>query len=618
MRKFVERRLSGCRGLLLLLLLWATAACRDAERPPAQIVFPTPTPTPLGYFAGTPQPGGVWTRLLSANPLNFNPLLAADSASTAVHAMLYPVLVRRDAVTGQYGAALAERWETSADGLTWTFYLRAGVLWSDEEAVDAEDFKFTYEALRLSTLDSPYRQLVEPIAAIEVVNPLTVRVVLRNVQCDLLERLRVGWLPSHRFAADFSDLDSNTFNQAPDLSAGPFLLQSYIPDDSVVLRRNPSYWQGPPLIERMVYRIVPDAEERLRLLLAGELDESPLTPDQLIDLLEMPALKVAKNPVDAYDFLAFNLANPVSPQRGLREDGALQVQDPHPLLAERAVRQAAAHAIDYTGIVNAIYLGQAYPLAANVLPIVPWAFDPALSIPEYSPDRARALLEASGWIDLNRDGIREKEIQILRLTLIVPEVNPYYLRIAEIVRDQLNAVGFDIRLQPLSTSAFTQQLFGQRYDLALSGWAALGVDPDDHELWQAAFDRPGSGFNFTSYQNPQRPSTGRSSVFCTRISLICFWRASCKIQPTRRVGGGSTLARGIFTTTCRPGTSFHEGQAGALVRLDAREQPGRPPAGVLAASTGEFCQDRRGHRAALQLGPKSCETRMDRIQTKRF
>lgn len=502
MRKFVERRLSGCRGLLLLLL-WATAACRDAERPPAQIVFPTPTPTPLGYFAGTPQPGGVWTRLLSANPLNFNPLLAADSASTAVHAMLYPVLVRRDAVTGQYGAALAERWETSADGLTWTFYLRAGVLWSDEEAVDAEDFKFTYEALRLSTLDSPYRQLVEPIAAIEVVNPLTVRVVLRNVQCDLLERLRVGWLPSHRFAADFSDLDSNTFNQAPDLSAGPFLLQSYIPDDSVVLRRNPSYWQGPPLIERMVYRIVPDAEERLRLLLAGELDESPLTPDQLIDLLEMPALKVAKNPVDAYDFLAFNLANPVSPQRGLREDGALQVQDPHPLLAERAVRQAAAHAIDYTGIVNAIYLGQAYPLAANVLPIVPWAFDPALSIPEYSPDRARALLEASGWIDLNRDGIREKEIQILRLTLIVPEVNPYYLRIAEIVRDQLNAVGFDIRLQPLSTSAFTQQLFGQRYDLALSGWAALGVDPDDHELWQAAFDRPGSGFNFTSYQNPQ-------------------------------------------------------------------------------------------------------------------
>jgi hypothetical protein len=58
MRKFAERRRSWCRGLLLLLL-WATAACRDAGRPPAQIVFPTPTPTPLGYFAGTPQPGGV-------------------------------------------------------------------------------------------------------------------------------------------------------------------------------------------------------------------------------------------------------------------------------------------------------------------------------------------------------------------------------------------------------------------------------------------------------------------------------------------------------------------------------------------------------------------------------
>jgi peptide/nickel transport system substrate-binding protein len=136
-------------------------------------------------------------------------------------------------------------------------------------------------------------------------------------------------------------------------------LQSYIPGDSVVLRRNPSYWQGPPLIDRIVYRIVPDAEERLRLLLAGELDESPLTPDQLMNLLEMPTLKVTKNPVDAYDFLAFNLANPVPPQRGLREDEALQAQDPHPCWRSGPFVRLQPIRIDYNGIVNAIYLGQA-------------------------------------------------------------------------------------------------------------------------------------------------------------------------------------------------------------------------------------------------------------------
>jgi len=484
-------------------MLTALVGCSQNPAPERTFVFPTPTPTPIGYLSGTPQPGGVWTRALSANPINFNPLLAADNASSAIHAMLYPSLVRQDPLTGQYGSAgaMAERWELSPDGRTWTFYLRPGVTWSDGEAVNAYDFQFTYDAIRFGGIDSPHQRLVRQIESIEVVNPLTVRVTFSEERCDALSLLRVGWLPSHRFAEDFSNVTSNFFNQSPDVSAGPFIFQSYIPNDGVVLQRNSRYWQGAPLMERMVFRIVPEAEERLSLLLNGAIDETPLTPDQLIPLLDAPQIKVASGAIDAYDFIAVNLANPASPQRGLSEEGALLFQEPHPLLNERAVREAMAHAIDYRGIVSAIYLDQAYPLAANVLPIVPWAFHSALEQRTYSPDQARSILENSGWIDLNRDGIREKDIRILRLTLIVPQVNPYYMRIAEIIRDQLNSVGFDIRLQPLASAAFTRQLLSQRFDLALSGWTNFGIDPDDHELWQAETDRPGSGFNFVSYQN---------------------------------------------------------------------------------------------------------------------
>jgi peptide/nickel transport system substrate-binding protein len=488
----------------ILLAMIALVGCgQSTTQERTTFVFPTPTPTPFGYFAGTPQPGGVWTRALSANPVNFNPLLAADHASSAVHAMLYPSLVRQDPVTGQYGSvgAMAERWDLSSDGRTWTFYLRPGVAWSDGEAVDAYDFKYTYDAIRFGNIDSPHQRLAAPIESIEIVNPLTVRVAFNEERCDALSLLRVGWLPGHRFAEDFSDVGSAFFNQSPDVSAGPFIFQSYIPNDSVVLRRNSRYWQGAPLMERMVFRIVPNAEERLSLLLSGALDETPLTPDQLIPLLDAPQIKVASGAIDAYDFIAINLASPASPQRGLSDEGVLLFQDPHPLLSERAVRESMAHAIDYRGIVSAIYLDQAYPLAANVLPIVPWAFDASLEQRTYSPDLARSILENSGWIDINRDGIREKDIHALRMSLIVPESNPYYTRIAEIVRDQLNSVGFDIRMQSLAPSVFTRQLLSQRFDLALSGWTDFGVDPDDHELWQAATDRPGSGFNFVSYQN---------------------------------------------------------------------------------------------------------------------
>jgi len=489
---------------LALALLFALAGC--GQRPAAAtFVFPTPTPTPIGYLSGPPTPGGVWTRAIDANPTSFNPILAADSASTAVHAMLYPSLVRPDPITGQPGAAgaMAERWEISEEGRVWTFYLRPGVTWSDGEAVDANDFRFTYEAIRAAGADSPYIRLAEPIEAIEIVNPLTVRVRLSEPRCDVLSLLHVPWLPSHRFAEDFSDLTTNFFNQSPDVSAGPFIFQGYIPNDSVVLRRNARYWQGAPLIERMVFRILPDPDERLRLLLADAIDETVLTPDQLLNLLDAPQIKVASGPLDAYDFVAINLANPAAPQRGLTEDGALLFQDPHPVLGDPLVRKAMAHAIDVRGIVAAVYLNQAYPLAANVLPIVPWAFDPTLEPATYNPDLARSILENNGWIDLNRDGVREKGIRTLRLNLIYVEDNPSYQRIAQMVRDQLNAVGFDIRLQPLQVTSFTRQLLGQRYDLALTGWKDIGTDPDDHELWMAEMDRPGSGFNFVSYQNPR-------------------------------------------------------------------------------------------------------------------
>jgi peptide/nickel transport system substrate-binding protein len=89
------------------------------------------------------------------------------------------------------------------------------------------------------------------------------------------------------------------------------------------------------------------------------------------------------------------------------------------------------------------------------------------------------------------------------LQLIVAKGNTIQEQLADLVQDQLNSVGFDITVTPLDPPALAAQLLGQRYDLAVTGWTELGADPNDDWLWAPVYDRPASGFNFVSYQNPE-------------------------------------------------------------------------------------------------------------------
>jgi ABC-type transport system substrate-binding protein len=84
---------------------------------------------------------------------------------------------------------MAERWESSPDGLTWTFYLRDGVIWSDGDPVDVNDFKFIYDALMSDQVESPHRAIAAQIESVEVVDSLTVVVKYKEVRCDALQTL---------------------------------------------------------------------------------------------------------------------------------------------------------------------------------------------------------------------------------------------------------------------------------------------------------------------------------------------------------------------------------------------------------------------------------------------
>lgn len=462
-----------------------------------QEVVVTATPLP-------PQEGGIFIEASLSDASILNPILYNDSASFDVIYNIFPSLLGQDPHTGEFvPTEMAESWEVSDDGLVWTFHLRDDVVWSDGEPVDAEDFKFTYDAIASENVETPRKSNVEFIESIETPDPQTVVVTFTEVKCDALVDVSLGWLPSHLYADDFSDIMENEYNEAPPVSAGPMIFQEWVRDDRVTTVRNPDYFEGAPHMEGWVYKVVPDPGARLGQLQAGEVDYIGAQPEQLTTIELDPNLNLFKFQDDGYAYIALNLANPENPQPGRDEEGNLVEQDPHPILSEYAVRLAIAHALDYDTIISQVYLGQGYPLAANVLPAVGWAHDPSIEPYAYDPEQSAQILDEAGWVDSDGDGVREKDGQTLSLSLITNAGNTTREDLGVLAQDQLNAVGFDINFEAIEFGTLVERLVGQNFDMVIIGWTGLGTDPNDDSFWHTKFDTPGSGFNFVSYQNPE-------------------------------------------------------------------------------------------------------------------
>lgn len=451
--------------------------------------------------------GGTWTEAEGADASNFNPILYDDSVSSTVVGYVYPGLIAIDPKTGEYSSdfgAMAESWSTSEDGLTWTFKLRDGITWSDGDPVDSADFKYTYDAVNADNVQSPRKYVWEGIESIEAPDPLTVVVKFKQVKCNALGDVGLGWLPSHLYAPDFSDIMTGPEIEAPRVSAGPFLFQSWTRDDNFIVVRNENYWEGAPHMDGSITRIVPDAGARLAQLQSGEIDYlEGAQPNQIAALEQDTDLQRFRYYDDGYNYIGLNLANPANPQNGRDEEGNLIPQEPHPVLGDVRVRQAIAHAIDYQSMIDNIFLGQGYPMAANVLPTIEWAVNKDIQPYEYDLERAKSLLEEAGWVDSNGDGIREKDGTEMKLSLVTNAGNTTREDIGVYVQDQLQQIGINLDFQAIDFGTMLEQMDAQTYDMYLVAWTNLGSDPDDENLWSSEYDVVGSGFNNTSYQNPE-------------------------------------------------------------------------------------------------------------------
>ncbi len=380
---------------------------------------------------------------------------------------------------------LATAWEASPDGLKWTFDLRGGVRWHDGRSLTADDVIFTFEYLRRQPL--PVVRGVEFVREVRQVGEGRVEVVLDRPYAPFLVNVAgsVPVLPRHVWER-VSDPLRFTGPEAL-IGSGPYKLISYDQAAGAYLyEANPDFWLGKPYVRRMELLPVADA---LLALEQGVVDAAGLpveggVPPEVISRFERnPQFGLISQPGEWNPAIHFNLAK-------------------GPPYSDPNFRRAWAYAIDREELVRRVLQGLGRPGNPGWLAYSnPWR-NPNVEQYPFDPDRARALLEGAGYRDTNGDGVRElPDGRPLEVPLYFE--SPAFVRVAEIVRDRLRAVGIALTLRPGDRNTMDSLTAAGNYEVAIISYGGLGGDPD--YMRQVFSSRsPARGFQRVhGYGNPQ-------------------------------------------------------------------------------------------------------------------
>jgi len=409
-----------------------------------------------------------------------NPVIANDAASGTINDQIFNGLVKYDKDIKLIGD-LAIRWEVSNNGKTITFFLRKGVKWHDGEEFTAEDCLFTYQKLIDPNVATPYSSSYMDVLKAEVIDKYIFRVTYKEPFSPALESWSMGILPKHLLAG--KDINTDSFNRKP-VGTGPYRFREWTAGQKIVLDANNDYFEGRPNIDQFIYRIIPDSSTMFQELLSGGVDMMGLNPLQYLRKSETRRIRENyvkfRYPANAYTYLGYNLRNP--------------------LFEEIRVRQALSYAINRQGIIDGIVLGLGRP-CTGPYSYVSWAYNPNARNYPYDPERARRMLEEAGWKDQNRDGVLEKNGRPFRFTIMTNQGNNERIRAAEIIQQNLKAVGIDANIRVMEWQAFLEQVDKRSFDAIILGWS-MSRDPDLYDIWHSSKTKKGE-YNFIGYKNAE-------------------------------------------------------------------------------------------------------------------
>ncbi len=353
--------------------------------------------------------------------------------------------------------ALATRWDVSPDGKTVTFQLRRGVKWHDGAEFTSADVKFS--ALEVWKKTHPRGR--STFAALEdVLTPdkYTAVFKLKHPSLVIFSSLNANEgqiLPRHLYEG--TDIQKNPHNLKP-VGTGPFRFKEWKRGQYIELERNPDYWDsGKPYLDRVVFRVIPDAGSRAAALETGDVQYAPFDAVPLADVQRLRALPNLVVSTDgyawqsAYVFLEFNLRNPI--------------------LKDVRVRQAIAHAINKKTLIDTVWYGLGTP-SVSPTPSTLVGFHTTKDVPQYPFDTARAekLLDEAGY-PRKEGGVR------FSLNQEYQNFHETFKNNAEFIRQALKRVGIEVRVNNRDIAGHLKAVYSDNdFDINTGRWVP-SLDP---------------------------------------------------------------------------------------------------------------------------------------------
>ena len=412
-----------------------------------------------------------------------DPRIMRDTTAYRTVNLVYSGLLQLDADLKPV-PDLAESWE-NPEPTVWVFHLREGVTFHDGSALEADDVVFTFETILDPELKARFRSLYTPIETIEAVDPLTVRITLKEPYAPLLSYLDMGIVPK-----DYV-MGGGDPSTAP-VGTGPMKLASWERGSKIILEPFEGHWSGAPSVEGFELIIVADNTARAQAFEAGDLDiiQPPLSPQDIGRLLEMDEFNGTVRGGLGITYLNMNVSDP--------------------LLSDAGLRRALAMLVDQDTIVNAIYEG-VDQVATSILLPSSWAYDSAITQPGFDPEGAKAAFADAGWTDSDGDGTLDKDGAPLSLTLSTHSEDPNRIQAVEYIQAIMLENGVDASISISDWPAFSAGVQASEHQIALLGWLNI-VDPD--RLMYGQFHSAGT-LNWGGYANAevdQLLDSGRASI----------------------------------------------------------------------------------------------------------